>query len=149
MKNRLPEKEDGIAIWLLVSKDKKEAVLGYYNSLQKMNPSIDEIKVPGLDENLMYKFEVRHQEHNIHMFGGLINQILPVRVNERGALVNTICKYKTMPGETESYIVSGSALASGALKLNQQWMGTGFNDHVRALADFGSRLYYIKAIEQE
>lgn len=142
-------KEDGIAIWLVVSKDKKEAVLGYYNSLQKMNPSIDEIKVPGLDENLMYKFEVRHQEHNIHMFGGLINQILPVRVNERGALVNTICKYKTMPGETESYIVSGSALASGALKLNQQWMGTGFNDHVRALADFGSRLYYIKAIEQE
>ena len=54
-----------------------------------------------------------------------------------------------MPAETESYEISGAALANGALKLNQQWMGTGFNDHVRALGDFGSRLYYIKAIEKQ
>ena len=141
-------KEDGIAMWLVVSKDKKEAVLGYYNSLQKLNPSIDEIHLVGLDENLTYSFDVRTQEHNIHMFGGLINQILPIRVNERGALVNTICKYKTMGGEKENYVLSGKALMSGAIKLNQQWMGTGFNDKVRALGDFGSRLYYIKAIEK-
>ena len=140
-------KEDGIALWLVVSKDKKEAILGYYNSLQKMNPSIDEIKLVGLDENLTYKFTVRHQEHNLHMFGGLINQILPFKVNERGFIVNTVCKYKTMPGEVEEYTLSGSALLNGALKLNQQWMGTGFNDHIRALGDFGSRLYHIKATE--
>jgi hypothetical protein len=97
---------------------------------------------------LTYSFDVRPQEHNIHMFGGLINQILPIRVNDRGALVNTICKYKTMSGEKESYKLSGKALMGGALKLNQQWMGTGFNDKVRALGDFGSRLYYIKAIEE-
>ena len=42
-----------------------------------MNPSIDEIKLVGLDPNLTYDFIVRHQEHNLHMFGGLINQILP------------------------------------------------------------------------
>lgn len=141
-------KEDGVAMWLVVSKDKKEAVLGYYNSLQRLNPSIDEIRLVGLDENLTYSFDVRPQEHNIHMFGGLINQILPIRVNDRGALVNTICKYKTMSGEKESYKLSGKALMGGALKLNQQWMGTGFNDQVRALGDFGSRLYYIKAIEE-
>lgn len=137
-------KEDNIALWLVVSKDKKEAILGYFNSLQKMNPQIDEIKLVGLDENLTYEFEVRHQEHNLHMFGGLINQILPFKINERGFIVNTVCKYYTMPGEKESYILSGSALMNGALKLNQQWLGTGFNDKVRALGDFGSRLYYIK-----
>ena len=140
-------KEDNIALWLVVSKDKKEAILGYFNSYQKMNSSIDEIKLVGLDENLIYEFEVRHQEHNLHMFGGLINQILPFKVNERGFIVNTVCKYYTMPGEKESYTLSGSALMNGALKLNQQWMGTGFNDKVRALGDFGSRLYYIKAKE--
>jgi alpha-galactosidase len=139
-------KNDGIALWLVVSKDKKEAILGYYNSLQKMNPSIDEIKLVGLDENLTYKFIVRHQEHNLHMFGGLINHILPFKVNERGFIVNTVCKYKTMPGETEEYTLSGSALLNGALKLNQQWMGTGFNENIRALGDFGSRLYHIKAV---
>ena len=141
-------KEDNIALWLVVSKDKKEAILGYFNSLQKMNSSIDEIKLVGLDPNLMYEFEVRHQEHNLHMFGGLINHILPFKINERGFIVNTVCKYYTMPSEKESYKLSGSALMSGALKLNQQWMGTGFNDFVRALGDFGSRLYYIKAIEK-
>ena len=140
-------KEDGIALWLVVSKDKREAILGYYNSLQKMNPSIDEIKLVGLDEALNYKFIVRHQEHNLHMFGGLINQILPFKVNERGFIVNTVCKYKTMPGEKEEYTLSGAALLNGALKLNQQWMGTGFNENIRALGDFGSRLYHIKAID--
>lgn len=139
-------KEDGIALWLVVSEDKSEAILGYFNSYQKMNPSVDEIKLVGLDKDSFYEFEVRHQEHNLHMFGGLINQILPFKVNERGFIVNTVCKYVTMPGEKESYKLSGSALMSGALKLNQQWMGTGFNDHVRALGDFGSRLYYIKKI---
>lgn len=138
-------KEDNIALWLVVSKDKNEAILGYFNSYQKMNPSVDEIKLIGLDPNKTYEFEVRHQEHNIHMFGGLINQILPFKINERGFIVNTICKYRTMPAEKESYTLSGSALMNGALKLNQQWMGTGFNDKVRALGDFGSRLYYIKA----
>ena len=141
-------KKDGIALWMVVSKDKKEAILGYYNSLQKMNPSVDEIKLVGLDPNLSYDFIVRHQEHNLHMFGGLINQILPFKINERGFIVNTVCKYKTMPGEVESYTLSGSALMGGALKLNQQWMGTGFNEHIRALGDFGSRLYHIKAKEE-
>ena len=138
-------KEDNIALWLVVSEDKSEAILGYFNSYQKMNPQVDEIKLVGLDSNAMCEFEVRGQEHNIHMFGGLINQILPFKVNERGFIINTVCKYVTMPGEKESYKLSGSALMNGALKLNQQWMGTGFNDSVRALGDFGSRLYYIKA----
>ena len=141
-------KQDGIALWLVVSKDKKEAILGYYNSLQKMNPSVDEIKLVGLDESLTYKFIVRHQEHNLHMFGGLINQILPFKINERGFIINTVCKYKTMPGEVEEYTLSGAALHAGALKLNQQWMGTGFNENIRALGDFGSRLYHIKAKEE-
>ena len=64
-----------------------------------------------------------------------------------GSLINEVAKYKTMSGETESYVLSGSALMSGALKLNQQWMGTDFNDKVRALGDFGSRVYYIKVKE--
>ena len=141
-------KEDGIALWLVVSKDKNEAILGYYNSLQKMNPSVDEIKLVGLNKDATYKFIVRSQEHNLHMFGGLINQILPFKINERGFIVNTICKYKTMPGEVEEYTLSAEALMAGALKLNQQWMGTGFNEHIRALGDFGSRLYHIKMKEE-
>jgi alpha-galactosidase len=140
-------KEDGYALWLVVAKDKSEAILGYYNGLQKMNPTIDEIKLYGLLEDKYYEFEVRHQEHNLHTFGGLVNQILPFKIDERGFIINTVSKFITLPGEKESYVLSGSALMNGALKLNSQWMGTGFNDSVRVLGDFGSRLYYIKVKE--
>ena len=140
-------KKDGVAMWLVVSKDQNEAILGYYNSLQKMNPSIDILKLIGLDPNKFYEIKVRHKEHNLHTFGGLINQVLPIKLNDRGFIINTVSKFKTMPGEKEEYVLSGSALMNGALKLNQQWMGTGFNDKVRALGDFGSRVYYIKVKE--
>ena len=138
--------DDGYSLWLVVSKDKKEALLGYFNGLQKINPTIDEIKLFGLDPNVKYEFQVREQQHNIHLFGGLVNQVLPIKVNEQGFLVYEVAKHMTIPGEHEKYTLSGKALMSGALKLKQQWMATGFNDDVRVLGDFGSRVYYIKAV---
>ena len=140
-------KKDGYALWLVVSKDKKEAVMGYFNGLQKMNPSLDEIKLYGLDNKTIYSFNVLHHEHNIHLFGGLVNMVLPIKVDERGFLINTVANHMTMPGEKEEYLISGSALMNGALKLKNQWCGTGFNEDVRVLGDFGSRVYYIKAKE--
>lgn len=138
-------KDKGYALWEVVSKDKSEAVVGYFNSLQKMNPSIDEIKLVGLDEKARYSFKVREQQNNIHLYGGLINQILPFRVDERGFLVNVAAKHIGMPIEKEEYTISGKALMSGALKLTNQWCGTGVGE-VRVLGDFGSRVYYIKKI---
>ncbi|MCQ2772206.1 MAG: alpha-galactosidase [Bacilli bacterium] len=138
-------KRDGYSLWLVVSKDKKEAILGYFNGLQRINPSVDEIRLVGLESEAKYTFQVRHQDHNIHLFGGLINQVLPIKVNEKGFLVYEVSKRMTMPGENEEYSLSGKSLMAGALKLKQQWMGTGFNDDVRLLGDFGSRVYHIKA----
>ena len=139
-------KKDGYALWAVVSKDKEEALIGYFNSLQKMNPSLVELKIPNLNKDYIYNLTVRKQEHNIHMFGGLINQILPFRMDERGFIVNTAANYVTLKGEIEEYNLSGSALMSGALKLNNEWCGTGIGDGVRVLGDFGSRVYYVKKI---
>ncbi len=138
--------KDGYSLWLVVSKDKNTAILGYFNGLQKMNPKIGEIKLFGLDEDSKYSFSVKYQVNDLKTFGGLINMILPFHVNERGFLVNTVSKYKGIDIEKEEYIISGKALNSGALKLNQQWQGTGIGDGVRVLADFGSRIYLIKKI---
>lgn len=142
-------KNDNYCLWMVVSKDKKEAILGYYNGLQKINPPIDQIKLDGLIDEWQYEIKVRRQVHPLATFGGLINMVLPIRVNERGWLVQQIGKRKTMNGEKESYVIYGSDLNNGALKLKQQWMGTGFNDDVRALGDFGSRIYYIKKLEDK
>ena len=111
-----------------------------------MNPSLVELKIPNLNKDYIYNLTVRKQEHNIHMFGGLINQILPFRMDDRGFIVNTAANYVTLKGEIEEYNLSGSALMSGALKLNNEWCGTGIGDGVRVLGDFGSRVYYVKKI---
>lgn len=139
-------KKDNHAIWVIESKDKNEALVGYFNGLQRVNESIDILRTNSLEENAMYKIEVRHQDLNIKMFGSLINMLLPIRLNENGLIINTVAKHKTISGENESYILSGGALNSGALKLQQQWMGTGIDNTVRCLGDFGSRVYYIKKI---
>ena len=136
--------EDNKAIWMVVSKDKKEAVLGYFNGLQKVNQQIDVIKTSGLDDNKTYEIGVLTEELNLKMFGSLINLISPIRLNEHGFIIDFLSKRKTLSGEKESYHISGKALNSGALKLVQQWLGTGIGDSVRVLGNFGSRLYYIR-----
>lgn len=41
--------------WMVVSKDKKVAILGYYKILASPNPSLKKIKLVGLDETLEYE----------------------------------------------------------------------------------------------
>ncbi len=48
-------KNGNIYSWMVVSKDKKTAILGYYKILAVPNPSLKKINLQGLDENLTYK----------------------------------------------------------------------------------------------
>ncbi|MFA6755053.1 MAG: alpha-galactosidase [Bacilli bacterium] len=132
--------------WMVLSNDKKEAIIGYFNGLQKINPSVTFLTGEDFNDDWTYKITVRHQEHNLKEFGGFINTQTSVHLNPQGLLLNEISKRKTMSGETETYTVSGSMLNSRAIKLKQEWSGTGFDDSVRLLGDFGSRLYYIKKV---
>ena len=54
----------------------------------------------------------------------------------------------TLKSEDEHYIVSGDVLAYGGLHLDPQFGGTGYNNKVRILGDFGSRLYYIVRVKK-
>ncbi len=134
--------------WMVLSENKKEAIIGYFNGLQRITSSVTKLFGKDFIDDAIYEVKVRKQNHNIKEFGGLINMALPVRLNENGAIINTISKYKDMPGENEEYIVDGKMLNSGSVKLKQEWTGTGFDDSVRLLGDFGSRLYCINIKEK-
>ena len=43
--------------WMVISKDKKTAILAYYKILATPNPPLNKIKLKGLDENFLYKIE--------------------------------------------------------------------------------------------
>lgn len=141
--------EDGYAVWMVLSDDRKEGMFGYFQGLGKSNPSIDILQGINLIDIALYHVTARHQETNIKTFGGLINMVSPVKVNEDGRLVDFISKHKTLEGllkksYDEAYDAFGDAFNYGAIKLEPQWAGTGFDEHVRVMADFGSRMYYFK-----
>jgi len=130
--------------WMVMSKDKKQAIYGYFNGLQTINPEITTVRLKDFNNDSLYTFTVREQEHNLKEFGGMINHVLKVHLNPSGLLMHEIMNHKTMSAEKTNYLVSGDALNNGAIKLPQEWSGTGINNDIRILLDFGSRLYLIK-----
>ena len=126
---------------------RKTRPVGHFVTLQKTNPKETILNTYGLEDDKTYKVDVVPVEHNIKDFGGLINMILPIHVNPNGWFVNFMSKRITMPGEKESYTVYGSVLNNKGLILNPEWTASGFNEGVRVLKDFGSRLYLVNQDE--
>lgn len=54
--------EGNTTAWMVISKDKKEALVGYYRTLQLVNSSYKKIKLKGLDENLKYSVSINNNE---------------------------------------------------------------------------------------
>ena len=134
---------DNYKKWEVLSKDKKQCVIGHFNVLQKTNAPESFLDAKDLLDDQKYKIDVVHIEHNIKEFGGLVNMLTPFHVNPNGWLVNFISKRMTIPGEKESYVTYGSVLNNRGLILNPEWSASGMNEGVRILEDFGSRLYVI------
>ena len=130
--------------WQVLSKDKKESIIGHFNTLQKTNPPESILDAKGLIDDMKYEVGVVELEHNIKDFGGLINMITPFHVNPNGWLVNVLSKHMTMPGEKEQYTVYGNVLNNKGIVLNPEWTASGMNEGVRIMKDFGSRIYIVK-----
>lgn len=141
--------QKGHASWMVINDDKKEAIVNYVNSLQSANPITTILRTTAFDDNKMYTIDVREVKINLKIFGSLVNMVSPVRLNENGAIFEIISRHYEMNGEKESYVVSGSMLNNGAIKLNPEWAGVGYSESVRLLGDFGSRMYYIKELKDK
>ncbi|HHZ18556.1 MAG TPA: alpha-galactosidase [Acholeplasmataceae bacterium] len=130
--------------WYVVDANKDKAVVGHFQEL--LHPAVreDVICVDGLEEEALYRFTGKPERINIKIFGSLINYILPFKVKLDGNIHNLISRLYRPKTGAESYLVYGSALKHAGVRLNQQFMGTGFGSGVRVMGDFGSRLYMIE-----
>lgn len=135
------------SVWMAVAKDKSKGILGFYQTLQKPAPGEDIIKTKGLEDDLLYHLKVRGQRVNVKVFGDLINQITPVHIKKDGLVHDIISKVYTMDIEKEEYYVYGDLLNSSGFKAVQQFSASGYNDEVRLIGDFGSRLYVIESCQ--
>ena len=131
-------------LWMVVSEDKSEALIGYYQKLQEASPGIETLRLRGLNEGMLYELEVREQYINIRSFGTLIDQFIPIKLKQFGLLHGIIGNRYLMKQESETLEAFGDELMYAGFKPKSQFIGTGMNDMTRFIGDFGSRIYYLK-----
>ncbi|MEG1710608.1 MAG: alpha-galactosidase, partial [Clostridia bacterium] len=134
--------------WIVISKDKTIAFALLQNKIAPTNPPLKILKTKGLNDNFLYSFSAIIEDINIKTFGSLINLVSPVKLKENGLIHNIADKFYYLKTESDSFTAYGSLLNNAGVKLSREWSGSGYNDNVRLMQDFGSRLYIIKSIKQ-
>ncbi len=123
------------------------AIVSIYQKIQKPNPRERHLLCYGLEKDSLYHYQTRKESIPLKKFGGLINYVTPFHINPEGVLISILSKKKEMEGEVDEGILSGKTFSTSGAVLSQEWSGVGFNENVRLMSDFGSRLYVIKKTE--
>ena len=134
---------------MVISEDKKRALIGTYQTLAQPNPSPDILKGAYLEDVVQYTVKVRKQYMSIKAFGNLINHITPVKIKADGVIHTIASNHYMMQTEDEQYVAYGDLINNAGIKLNQQFSGIGYNDKVRVMGDFGSRIYCTDAADNK
>lgn len=124
----------------------KYSVLGNFQILQEASPSFDVLIFKGLREDGKYKVSTLQQSMDLKYFGHLVKHVLPLKLKAEGHIMSEARKYYRLPNNKELYHAYGDMLGSG-IRINQQYMGTGYQKDTRILKDFGSQLMEVKIIE--
>ena len=137
--------EQNRMLWMVVSEDQQQALLGYYQILQQSSPALEQIRIPVLNPDSCYQIGNRPQYQNIRQFGELINQHLPLNLKDRGLLHSLLANHYMQLLPEEQWQLYGDQLNAAGLPLKPQFMGTEITEEIRFIGDFGSRIYYFKA----
>lgn len=76
--------ENNISAWMIVSEDKKEAIVAYFKVLNDVNCPLRRMKLHGLDENLVYSIK---GTNNVHYGSELMNLGLITTDSSSGQVV--------------------------------------------------------------
>ncbi|MDD5936131.1 MAG: alpha-galactosidase, partial [Clostridiales bacterium] len=133
--------------WMVVSKDKKEALGLYVQGLVTPNYSFGTFKTKGLAAEKQYHFYNRPMKFNIKEFGSLVNMVAPIHIKNHSIVQSLVAKVVKLESEKEDYIVSGSVMNHIGIRLKPGFASNGYDDQVRFFQDFASRLYIMEEVE--
>lgn len=139
---RLPALRGNKVHWQCTAKDGSEAVAGLYQTQAEAGEGYNMLPLAGFDPESLYTVNTRPQSLFIKRFGGLVKHILPISLNPEGVVLRTIGRFYRLTDCVERYECRGDMLNTG-LRLNNQFVGSYYNEHTRLLGDFGSNLYII------
>ena len=140
--SRLPALKSNKVHWQCAAPDGSEAVAGYFQTQAAAAEGGDILPLSGFDPVSRYTVGTRPQSLFIKQFGGLVKHILPVSLNPEGIVLRTVGRFYRLTDCVERYECRGDMLNAG-LRLNNQFIGSYYNEHTRLLGDFGSNLYVI------
>jgi alpha-galactosidase len=129
---------------LCVSGDQNTAIAGHFQTLSTAGDTSDILPLMGLDPDKKYILKTMEQTYSIRRFGALVSYAIPFKADPNGFLFRTANKFYRLPDAVEQYEGWGSVLEAG-VKLNSQFIGSGYNKNIRIVGDYGSNLYIIKA----
>ena len=124
-----------------------EMLISFCSGVNRPLPSLEILRLEGLNEQASYSIATRPEYFDIRDFGDMINHISPVKLKPDGAVANVVSKVYRYPSETTEVTLSGAALAHSGLKLGMKWSGSGISKTSRIMFDFAARAYYLKKVE--
>lgn len=140
--------ENGTTL-VVTNPEKTEAILGVFKTLENPNGGLEKFPMEMLRPELLYKIENRPQYFNLKKFGHLVKYALPIKLNTNGVLFNMLSNHYLLETEKVDLTIKGDRLVNQGFIPQQNFIGSGFDENVRLMGDFGSRMYHFKAIEEE
>lgn len=146
--DRLPAQKANKVHWQCTDKSAGKALAGFFQTQAGASEGYDFLPLTALDPGALYSLETRPQSLSIKRFGGLVKHILPFSLDPNGFLLGIANRHRSLTDCVEKHRGYGEMLMSG-VRLNNQFVGTYYNNQTRLLGDFGSNLYIVtKQIEQ-
>ena len=138
--------EDNTVKWVTVSKDKSQAV--GMMLVKEIKPGIryENLKFKGLDPEKKYHVYNIPINIDVRTFGSMINTMAPVHVKPGSVVESAVAKFVKLKSEVLDETVSGSVLMNAGLNLPSAFTGTGYDEKIRVMTDFGSRLYIAEEV---
>lgn len=131
--------------WQVHMEDGSRGVAGFFQTLAQASEGFDRLPLIGLDPKARYELTTKPQAVFLKRFGGLVKHIMPITLDPGGFILRTANRFYGLDDCQERYEAYGDALLAG-IKLNNQFMGSYYNEQTRLLGDFGSNLYLYEQI---
>jgi alpha-galactosidase len=140
--------KDNKVVWHCVDDSAANGISGFFQTQTKASEGFDRMRLMGLEKERRYNITTRPQSQFVKRFGGLVKHLIPFSLNPDGFIMRTVNKLYCLTDCVEDYTAYGDVLMDGLL-LNNQFIGSFYNDQTRLLGDFGSNLYVVREEKNE
>ncbi|MBN2221918.1 MAG: alpha-galactosidase, partial [Vallitaleaceae bacterium] len=138
-----------VSSWITVSTDRKKAVGMLMQDQVIPNQPHWSFRARGLEPNALYRIYGRKMRYDIRVFGDLINTIAPIHIKKNSLIHRSVARFVKLDGETQEGRMYGATLENAGYTLKQGFIGMGYNNEVRLVTDYSSRIYFLEELGHE